>query len=288
MSIRVNVPNTKCRAGSTISGTVSVHGKEDLDVQFIAISLVARCETRIRQIQKFKRPTIYRGRAPLFHDRKELFTGPHTLHPGHSWPFSFTLPLRCAAVGVDPFKQTDGPFNVDLPPAITPAIMSVELFSNLSIECFISYQLEATLVGSRTKLLSSGSFDATKILHFTTSRNIDIPEPQLTTKTRPIICSSLHLEPGREYEKLSFKEKMKSIRTSKLPTAKFTIETLFPLLGVVNRTLPIILSIDHDIEGSSAPAPPMVLLKKCSVYIKSFTHIRAIHVECLGGDTEKM
>lgn len=285
MSLRVNISNTRCRAGSTISGTVSVHGQKDLDVQSITISLVGRCKTKIRKTQN-NHATIYRGRAALFHAKKELFTGPHTLHPGHSWPFSFTLPLRCAAIEVDPFKQTDGPFNIDrqqtLPPAITSDNSSFD-----SAECFISYQLNATLVESRTKLLSSGSFDATRILDFTTSRNIDNPKPQLTTKTWPITCSSLHLEPGREYEKLSFKDRMKSMRTSKLPRAKFTIKTGLPSLGVVNKNLTIILSIDHDIEGSSAPAPPMVLLKKCSVYIKSFTHIRAIRNEPFLGDIER-
>ena len=136
-------------------------------------------------------------------------------------------------------------------------------------------------------MLLSGSFDATRDLDFTTSRNTDNPKPQLTTKTWPIIRSSLHLEPGREYEKLSFKDKMTLMRTSKLPTAKFTIKMLLLSLGVVNKTLLIILSINHDIEGSSAPAPPMVLLKKCSVYIKSYTHIRAIRNEMFVGDIER-
>ena len=285
MSIRVNVPNTKCRPGSTISGTVSTHGEEDLDVQSIAISLVARCKTTIKKTQN-NHAHIYRGRAALFHVSKKLFTGPHTLHPGHSWPFSFTLPLRCTALAVDPFKQPDGHFNIDrqqvLPPAITSGTFSFDYS-----ECYISYQLEATLVKSRTKLLSSGSIDATRILDFTTSRNIDNPEPQLITKTWPISCSSLHLEPGREYEKLSFKDKMKSMRTSKLPRAKFTIKTRLPSLGVVGKNLTIMLSIDHDIEGSSVPAPPMVLLKKCSVYIRSFTHIRAIRNELFVGDIER-
>ena len=286
MSIRINIPNTKCHAGSTVSGTVSIHGEKDLDVQFIAISLVARCKTKIRKTQN-NHNTTYRGRAVLFHARKELFTGPHTLHPGHSWPFSFTLPSRCAADGVNPFKQTDGPFNMDrqqtLPPAMTSYNSSFD-----SAECYISYQLDATLEGSRMKLLSSGSSTATRILNFTPSRNIDNPEPQFTTKTWPITRSSLHLEPGREYEKLSFKDKIKSMQTSKLPRAKFTIKTRLPSLGIVNKPLPIILSIDHDIEGSSAPAPPMVLLKKCSVYIKSITHIRAIRNELFVGDIERM
>ena len=285
MSIQINISTIKCHAGSTISGTVSVHGEKDFDVQSIAISLGARCKTKIKKTQN-NHTSVYRGRAQLFHDRKVLFTGPHTLHPGHSWPFSFTLPLRCAAVGVDPFKQPHGLFNVarqqTLPPAIKPTSSSFGYS-----ECSISYQLEAKLVGSRPTLLSSGDFDATRDLDFTTSRNIDNPEPQPITKPWPIIRSSLLLEPGREYEKLSFKDKMKSMRTSKLPTAKFTIKTLIPSLGVVNKNLTIILSIVHDIEGSSAPAPPMVFLKKFSVYIKSFTHIRAIRNELFVGDIER-
>ena len=285
MSIRINVPNIKCHTGSIISGTVSIHGVEDLHVQSIAISLVARCKTKIKKTQN-NNTHIYRGRAALFHVSKKPFAGPHTLHPGHSWPFSFTLPLRCMALEVDPFKQTDGPFNIDRQQTLPPAITSGNYAFDYA-ECYISYQLDATLVKSRTKLLSSGSIDATRILDFTTSRNIDNPEPQFITKTWPISSSSLHLELGREYEKLSFKDKMRSMRTSKLPRAKFTIKTRLPSLGVVKKNLPIILSIDHDIEGSSAPAPPMVLLKTCSVYIRSFTHIRAIRNELFLGDIER-
>ncbi|KAL2057101.1 hypothetical protein ABVK25_002840 [Lepraria finkii] len=51
-----------------------------------------------------------------------------------------------------------------------------------------------------------------------TTRDVEIPEPQLTTKTWPISCASLRLKPGREKDSLTFKEKLKSMRTCKLPT----------------------------------------------------------------------
>ena len=78
------------------------------------------------------------------------------------------------------------------------------------------------------------------------------------------------------------------MRISKLPIVKFTIKTRLLLLGIVNKILAIILLINYNIEGLSAPAPPIVLLKKYSIYIKSFTYIRAIRNEFLAsGDIER-
>ncbi|KAK3178277.1 hypothetical protein OEA41_000410 [Lepraria neglecta] len=279
MSIRINVPDTRCRPGSTISGTVSLHGNEDIDVQFIAISLVARSKTKIRKSQANNSSTTYRGRAPLIQSKRGLFTGPHTLHPGHSWPFSFALPECCAAVGADPFKEERGPFNLDRQQSLPPAFNSSNFSYGYSAECFITYELEASLVGSRAKLFSSGDLESTRTLQFMTTRDVEIPEPQLTTKTWPISCASLRLEPGRENDSLTFKEKLKSMRTSKLPMARFTIRMQLPTVGVPNMNLPIILSVEHNIEDSSAPSPPLVILKKCSIFLRAYTHIQAIRNE---------
>ncbi|KAK4692698.1 hypothetical protein P7C71_g4559, partial [Lecanoromycetidae sp. Uapishka_2] len=95
----------------------------------------------------------------------------------------------------------------------------------------------------------------------------------------PIACASLHLLPGREDEKLTFKDKLKNMRTSKLPVAKFSINLLLPKIAVVGKVFPVKLKLEHDIEGSSAPAPPMVFLKKCTVELRCLTLIQCIRDE---------
>jgi hypothetical protein len=153
-----------------------------------------------------------------------------------------------------------------------------------SAESFITYQLEASLTGSRMKLFSSGDVETTKTLRFMTSRDVEMPEPQLIAMIWPIFCASLRLEPGRENDSLSFTEKFKSMRTSKLPTARFTIRMQLPTVGVPNMNLPVVLSVEHDIEGSSASSPPLVMMKKCSVFLRAYTHIQAIRNEIILSD----
>ncbi|KAL2040133.1 hypothetical protein N7G274_007036 [Stereocaulon virgatum] len=284
MSIQINVPDTRCRPGSTISGTVSVQGNDDIDVQHIAISLIARCKTKIIKSRGNNSHTTYRGRAPLIQVRQRLFTGPHTLHPGHSWPFSFTVPERCEAVGADSFKTDMGAFNLDRHQILPPVFQSQNFSFGCSAESFITYELVASLANSRMKLFSSGDSESIKTLRFMTSRDVEIPEPQLRTMIWPISCASLRLEPGRENDSFTFMEKFKSMRTSKLPMARFTINMQLPTVGVPNMNLPVILSVEHDIEGSSASSPPLVFLKKCSVFLHAYTHIQAIRNEIICSD----
>ena len=284
MSIQINILDTRCRPGSIISGTVSLQGNDDIDVQHIAISLIARCKTKITKSRGNNSRTTYRGRAPLIQVRQGLFTGPHTLHLGHSWPFSFTVPERCEAVGADPFKTDRGAFNLDRHQSLPPVFQSQNFSFGYSAESFITYQLEASLTGSRMKLFSSGDVETTKTLRFMTSRDVEMPEPQLIAMIWPIFCASLRLEPGRENDSLSFTEKFKSMRTSKLPTARFTIRMQLPTVGVPNMNLPVVLSVEHDIEGSSASSPPLVMMKKCSVFLRAYTHIQAIRNEIILSD----
>lgn len=101
-------------------------------------------------------------------------------------------------------------------------------------------------------------------------------------------CASLHLIPGREDEKLSLRDKLKNKRTSKLPVAKFGIQILLPKVAVLGMKFPVKLKIEHDIEGSSAPAPPMVLLKKCTIELHCLTQIQCIRDEIFApGDTQR-
>ena len=117
-----------------------------------------------------------------------------------------------------------------------------------------------------------------------TSRSIEVPDPQIFATSWPVSCSSLHLIPGREDEKPSIRERFQSIRTSKLPIAKFRIQILLPRVAILGKIFPIKLQIDHDIEGSSVPAPPMVLLKKCHVDLRAYTFIQCVRDEIFHHD----
>lgn len=147
---------------------------------------------------------------------------------------------------------------------------------SFNAECFIRYELEASLVGAKAKLFGNRDLSCNRQLDFTTFRSVQDPRPQLTRGTTPITCYSLRLRPGYEDAALSLKEKLKSMCTSKLPVAVFKIDMLLPKVGVAGEPLPAYLNLDHDFERSTAPEPPIVLLRKCNIDLQAITYIQCI------------
>lgn len=280
MSIRINIPNIKCGAGATVSGTVSLHGDQDIDVEIITISLVGRCKTKVVRSNNQNRSSVYRGRAPLLEYKQVLFKGPNKMKTnGHSWPFSFTFPTRCVARGADPFKQRHGLFDLNPQQSLPPSFTNENHSFGWRGECFIKYELEASLIGNRTKIFSLGDLKTEKTLDFKTTRDIETFKPDFIEKGQKIACYSLRLQPGHEDGPLTFKEKLQSMRTSKLPVAMFNLHVLLPKVGILAHPLPLILKMEHDIKASTTQSPPIVTLRKCIVELQADTHIQCIRDE---------
>lgn len=280
MSIRINIPNIRCRAGANVSGTVSLHGDQDIDVEIITISLVGRCKTKVVRSNGQNSSTTYRGRVPLLEYRQVLFKGPNKMKTnGHSWPFNFTFPTRCVARGADPFKQHHGLFDFNPQQNLPPSFASENHSFGWRGECFIKYELEASLIGNRTKIFSLGDLKTEKTLDFTTTRDIEILKPDFVDKGQNIACYSLRLQPGHGDGPLSFKEKLQSMRTSKLPVAIFKLHVLLPKVGVLAHPLPLILKMEHDTDASTAQSPPIITLRKCIVELQANTWIQCIRDE---------
>ena len=288
MSIRIHVPNTKCRAGATVSGTVSLHGDVNIDVEVITIRLVGRCKSKVVR-SNGNSSTTYRGRAPLLEYRQVLFQGPNTMKTnGHSWPFSFTFPYHCVAHSPDPFKQRHGLFDINPQQSLPPSFASEYTSFGWIGECFVKYELEASLIGNRTKIFSLGDLKSEKTLDFTTTRDIEAFKPEFIEKGQRIACYSLRLQPGHEDGPLTFKERLQSMRTSKLPVAIFYLQVLLPKVGILARPLPLVLKMDHDAEASTAQSSPIITLRKCTVMLQAITYIQCIRDEFLRqGDEQR-
>ena len=288
MSIHINIPSIKCRAGATVSGTVSLHEDVDIDVQTITISLIGRCKTKVVRSNGNSR-TTYRGRAPLLEYRQVLFKGPNTMKTnGHSWPFSFTFPTHCVARGADQFKQRHGLFDNNPQQSLPPSFASDNHSFSWSSECFVKYELEASLIGNRTKIFSPGDLKTDKTLDFTTTRDLESIKPDFIQKAHNIACHSLRLHPGHEDGPFTFKEKLQSMRTSKLPVAKFQLHMLLPKAGILARPLPLILKLEHNTQASTTQTPPLVTLRKCIVTLQANTYIQCIRDEILReGDEQR-
>ena len=283
MSIHINVPSDKCKAGATVSGTVSLHGDVDIDVEIITIRLVGRCKSKVvRSHSNSDSSTTYRGRAPLLEYRQVLFQGPNTMKTnGHSWPFSFTFPRHCVARGADPFIQRYGLFDINPQQSLPPSFASEHTKHGGSYgwkaECFIRYELEASLIRNKKKIFSFRHLISVKTLDFTTTRDIEAFQPEFIKKSQRIARYSLRLQPGHEDGPLTFKEKLQSLRTSKLPVSVFHLHMLLPKVGILARPLPLILKMDHDAEASTAQSSPIITLRKCTVMLQAITYIQCTH-----------
>ena len=207
---------------------------------------------------------------------------------GHSWPFSFTFPTRCVAPGADPFKQRHGPFDINPQQSLPPSFANEHRSFSWRGECFVRYQLEASLIGSRTKIFSLGDLKTEKTLDFITTRDIETFKADFIQRGQHIACYSLRLQPGREDGPLTFKEKLQSLRTSKCPVAMFKLHMLLPKVGIIANPLPLILKIEHDIEASTTLSPPIVTLRKCIVELQANTYIQCIRDEIFrDGDEQR-
>lgn len=108
----------------------------------------------------------------------------------------------------------------------------------------------------------------------------------MVSKAMPFNCHSLHLLPSHADRSLTFKERLSSMSSKNVPNATFKINLQMPNVGVVGRTLPIFLSVEHMPESSTAPASPTVLLKSVSVSVLSMGSVRCIdsNLFSFGGD----
>ena len=277
MSIRINVPSTRCRAGTKIAGSVSLHGDADIDVEAITISLMGRCKTKITR-NSGQSSVTNRGRATLCYERHTLFRGPHTLHSTHEWDFEMTLPARCTGRSPDRFTDEYRRYNQDPQQELPPSFQSTYNNFGWSADTFIKYELEAHLARSKTFAID---MKVNKLLSFLTTRDVERPDPQLKRFPRLLACSSQILQPGREDSALTFKDRLEGVFSRKIPCARFTINLYLPRVAVLEQHLPMFLELDHDIEGSSCPSPPLVRLKKISVELRQMTDVQCIREEIL-------
>ena len=249
--MRIDIPTARCRAGSTIAGTVSLQGDVDIDVDVLTISLSGRSKTKSTRSQGNSSAT-YRGRAPLFYQTQTLFQGPHTIHSNHEWSFAFTLPDRCNARHRDAFKDRVGGFNLDPSQSLPPTFDSENISFGWHARCFITYELEANLVRNKT---FARDICETRRLNFYTTRDGERPDPQFRKLSRHIVCSSPALQPGLEDTPLPFKDRLKGLYSSKHPVAKFTLNLVTPCIVAVEQSCPFYLEVDHDIEALPQTRP---------------------------------
>ncbi len=97
--LRIDTHEGPYTAGSTVSGTLSLHSNGTYNVQKIRISFTGRCRVKIVE-RGFSEHIENQSDLYFFDEERVLLRGPYTLQAPHAWPFSFKFPDICDNPGI--------------------------------------------------------------------------------------------------------------------------------------------------------------------------------------------
>lgn len=282
MSLRIDIPDQSYTVNSTVTGAVILTGTGDVDVGHISIAFSGQCKSKIVVSRGNNGSSTYRGRVHLFRSTQKLFSGPHTLHSNeHSWPFTFRFPATCGNSQGDKFQPVrqnmyqlfSGYFNDDVNQPLPSTYVLADRGFHTRKSGYVSYQLEAILYKHSSGPFSSPQSSTVKKLLYIRPRDEAHPSPQIYTFQEPFVCQSMHLLPEYETRNLTLKERFLSLRSEK-PSASFKITLDMPTVGVCGQALPMYLSAEHDLEKSTSPDLPTLLLKSVKVHLQACAAVR--------------
>ena len=281
--LQIDVPQSKYKAGDTVSGLVCLVGQDvqakgqEVDVGSITIEFTGKSTTAKHWPRT---PNFIR----LFSFKKTLFTGPKRLHAPYDqsedvernqWPFSFTLPLDCSASQRDSVASSSY-FNSD-PNQPLPVSLADDNIQGGS--CSVVYELQATLMSPPKDgyYTNEGCIKKVEVFVFR-PRSIERPSFNFNTKSATFTYRSLLLLPREQRElahrPLTIKEKLKlkSPSIEHLPKAVFEIRVQTPSVAVIGQPLPLMLHVDYNTDVSTVP-PPIFHLKRVTIHLCEETSI---------------
>ncbi len=284
--IRIDVPDfVSYRAGSTVSGTVSVDPAVTAHTHSISVNLRGHSKTQIDETASItpwgaRVTKEFRGSLPLFCQNLSLYNGPITSPALSTWPFSFTFPSNCDPPPADVSLFGRFLFNSDIHHLLPPSCSDVQTRSGGGLQYSVFYEVEACIQtrDSSQRMITSKS--ATKRLTYLSSACLDHPILRPILKSCRIDCQSVLLPAKYKRQSdarprtLGERMGLKSIIPDAGGTAIFWLRVKVPTVAVVNQTLPLVLSIDHDVELSTTPHPPTVLLKRVKAVLEATPEIR--------------
>ncbi|KAI4176722.1 MAG: hypothetical protein LQ346_007819 [Caloplaca aetnensis] len=270
--LRIDAHEGSYTAGSIVSGTLSLHGSGNYNVQKFRISFSGRCRIKIVE-RGSSQHVVHQSDIYLFDEERVLLNGPYTLQAPHAWPFSFKFPDFCDNSGIQGLSRGSSPLFSDektqeLPPTFD--FTSGGAMAN-DIETSIRYELKGSLE-TRSRL---GKMDVTKPLTLVTCRGTADPDPNPVFQSWPFSVQSLFLLPAYEHREPTFKERMKaSIKSRKTPKAQYELSVLIPTVGVIGQVLPLTIGIHYDEDHSTTATTPPVFLVKVTVHLISTAYVR--------------
>jgi hypothetical protein len=244
----------------------------------IVLTFGGRVKTKIYR-DDYDTSSTYRGRAPLFSQRHEIFDGPYTskLKECVRFPFSLNFPVATQHLpGQGGFRQ-DARFQEarhSLPPTFNISFRR-------SFEAFVEYRLNAEIrmPGIDISLLVLNQRDGgIPILY-------EQPQIQASgvalskshTFAHSIVLQNEHLLPEEE-RPTGFRQKLKfALSSQQYPIYIFTIRGTIPSEVFIGQPLILVLALHPDQNRCTAPVPPAVQLRWVGAKVRQYITVRAEH-----------
>lgn len=290
--IRINVPDfVSYRAGSRVSGTVTIDQAVAANVQRVSISLQGSSQTEIDGSISVgpsgtKSSKHCGGSVSLFRQQLDLFDGPKTPHGLDAWPFSFTFPGNYNPSSADVSALGESWINSVSNQPLPPSCSNLHtLKSGGHYRYLIFYELEASFQTQDSSQRMMPPVSVTRRLTYLSSPSINLSISRPKSIGHWITCQSRALPAKSERESAIVPRTLgerfrKTIRPDESPKATFRLELMVPTMAAVNQVLPLVLSVDHDIEHSTTPSPPSVMFKRARVTLKVKSEINCSDGKC--------
>ncbi|KAI9876643.1 MAG: hypothetical protein M1830_004485 [Pleopsidium flavum] len=270
--------------GDKVTGSVILASPRDEAVGSVEIAFRGLSKSKITPSYGYNK-VPYRNQATLFESSKTLYRGHYTLRANsYEWPFEFTFPsLTLPKAGATKWKPSQS-FAHEPSHALPPTFLVECLKVHGPTENYIHYELAAILRRpSSNSVFHFGTLKDSVALPFTPFPTVESPDPKLYLISNTYTRQSHLLDPDVAGQSLTLKEKVRFFWNHKQqPKSTFAVKVELPQVACNRGILPIFIGVEHNLALSTAPALPIVYLRRVHIRLIAFSFIRCPHLSIFG------
>ncbi|KAI9838613.1 MAG: hypothetical protein M1819_004927 [Sarea resinae] len=278
-------PDTVYTPGSKVVGRVTLTAESDIAVGSVTVTFTGRSKSKIYAAREQSSESTSRGRITLFSFPKILYRGRYTLAKDKEfeWPFEFIFPEKPEFQYSELYSEAED-FECDSDHVLPPSFRSQPV--DATSECYVVYELSATLERPGTFRSLFGKLTDTATLEFAPPRSPDaVMEEEPTTSE---LAETFHttLKPPTVAPQ-GFRERLRSIFRSPPPPAvsTFTLTTKVPRTAISGSSLPLSIALSYDdvpdpstpttVTNPSPPPRPQIHLERVLISLQTVTKVRS-------------
>ena len=245
MALTMYVPITHAKPETHLAGSITLRPRPgtDFDVRTFTISLLGVSKTRIIT-GNGSSEEIHESTAIFLKIEKEIHRGPMVLESGHVCHFNFAFPE-------DPASTQPNSVDADLPHIrAKPKAQALPPSGEFGSGNLIAYSFEASLVDEN----SQSEIKASAMLEFSKTREVEVPDPQITTTVQEQLLAS---------------------QDSIIGPSSFRLALDSPQIIIQEQSFPLMLRLSHEHSRTTSSPQSAVLLKSCLMQLLANTAIQS-------------